>query len=131
MAKESRAVMSSLSQVPSMADSTAGPKKAIVKGGSAAHDDELQECYEALLRRQPEIQEGTVEVHWMLDPRGKISSMQMVRSDWEDTTFTGCVMEQIKRMTFHSPSKSRPTLVAHKFNFHKRSPAAIDYREEL
>lgn len=92
------------------------------------HEDELQTCYQNFLRTEPKVDEGTVEVHWLLDKRGKISSMQMVHSDLEDDTFTKCLLERIKKMTFRPPPQAKPTLVAHKFKFHKRAIASLDFK---
>lgn len=103
-------------------------KKGIVQEAGLTQSNDLQACYESFLQREPKVDEGVVEVHWMLDKTGKISSMELVRTELDDQTFTYCILDKIKKMTFHAPPKARPTLVAHKFNFHKRSPASIDYK---
>ncbi|MGZ3723972.1 MAG: AgmX/PglI C-terminal domain-containing protein [Bdellovibrionales bacterium] len=104
-------------------------KKGVLLEAGLAQEDELQNCYEAYLKREPKVDEGVVEMHWMLDPRGKISSMEMVHSDLEDETFTSCLLDKMKKMTFKAPPKARPTLVAHKFNFHKRSPSNVNFKQ--
>lgn len=92
------------------------------------HEEELQTCYQNFLRTEPKVDEGTVEVHWLLDKRGKISTMQMVHSDLENDAFTKCLLERIKKMTFRPPPQAKPTLVAHKFKFHKRAIASLDFK---
>jgi len=104
-------------------------KKGILLEAGLGREDELQNCYEAFLKREPKIDEGVVEMHWMLDPRGKISSMEMVHTDLEDADFTQCLLEKMKKMTFKPPPKARPTLVAHKFNFHKRASSSLDFKQ--
>jgi hypothetical protein len=89
----------------------------------------LQSCYQSFLRREPRIDEGVVEVHWMLDKHGKISSMEMVHADLGDDAFTECLLEKIKKMTFKAPPQAKPTLVAHKFKFHKRAIASLDFKQ--
>lgn len=107
-----------------------GPKKkAVLLEANLAREDELQGCYENFLRTEPKVDEGTVEVHWMLDGRGHITSMEMAHSDLVDETFTQCLLDKIRKMTFKAPPKARPTLVSHKFNFHKRSPASLDFKQ--
>jgi len=110
-------------------DSLPAARKAVLLEASLKQEDELQACYESYLRLQPQIEEGVVEVHWMLDRRGKVSSMEMVRSDLDDENFKKCLLEKIKKMTFRAPPKNQPTLVAHKFNFHKRSPANVNFKQ--
>jgi hypothetical protein len=104
-------------------------KKAVLLEANLKQEDELQACYESYLRLQPQIEEGVVEVHWMLDRRGKVSSMEMVRSDLEDEGFKRCLLEKIKKMTFRAPPKNQPILVAHRFNFHKRSAASVNFKQ--
>jgi hypothetical protein len=104
-------------------------RKGQVQGANLNQEDELQTCYESYLKRQPKVEEGVVEVHWMLDKGGRISSMELVRSDLEDQTFTHCLLEKIKKMTFHPPTVTRPTLVAHKFNFKRRTPASLSFKQ--
>jgi hypothetical protein len=106
-------------------------KKGVLLEAGLGREDELQACYQSFLKREPNVDEGVVEVHWMLDKRGKISSMEMVHSDLGDEDFNRCLLDKIKKMTFKAPPKAKPTLVAHKFNFHKRSPASLDFKQAL
>ncbi len=104
-------------------------KKGILLEAGLGREDALQSCYEAFLKREPRVDEGVVEMHWMLDKRGKVSSMEMMHSDLADPEFKSCLLEKMKKMTFKPPPKAIPTLVAHKFNFHKRSPASLNFRQ--
>jgi hypothetical protein len=104
-------------------------KNGVLLEANLKKGDDLQVCYESYLKREPKIEEGTVEVHWMLDKRGKISSMEMVHSDLEDENFVHCLLDKIKKMTFRPPPKAQPTLVAHKFNFKRRTPASLSFKQ--
>ena len=102
-----------------------GHRHGSVQEANLNKNSELQACYESFLKREPKVEEGMVEVHWMLGKSGKISDMKLIHRELEDQTFTGCLLEKIKKMTFHPPIQ--PAIVAHKFNFHKRTPANVDY----
>lgn len=101
-------------------------KHGLVAGASLKDNSELQACYEDFLKRQPQIDEGVVEVHWLLDAKGKLASLQLVRSDMDDAVFTQCLLDKIRHMKFHTPAKSA-VLVSHKFNFHKRNSERVAY----
>lgn len=103
--------------------------KAVVKPAKRVSDDNaLQSCYESFLARGPQIDEGAVVVHWIIDPDGKISSLKLMRTDLQDDDFTSCILDNVKRMTFTPPSKDHATLVAHTFNFKRKTASALEFQ---
>jgi hypothetical protein len=114
---------------PPRAPSAEKPRKAIVK--EAKFDQSaLQSCYEQFLQRGPKTDEGVVVVNWMIDPSGKITSLKLMRTDLDDQEFVSCVLDHVQAMTLTPPSRTQSTLVAHTFNFHRKSESQLDFKTE-
>lgn len=101
-------------------------RKAIVQAANLQQNSELQACYESFLRQSPRVEEGVVEMHWLLEKTGKISDLQMVRTEIEDQHFLECMKKTLSALTFRAPSN--PTMVAHKFKFRKRTPGSVNFQ---
>lgn len=100
-------------------------KKGSVQEGSLKHNGELQKCYDTFLARNPIVDEGVVEMHWLLQTSGQISSLELVRTELPDQELMECMMSKLTTMTFRAPQS--PVLVAHKFNLKKRTPSSVTF----
>ena len=100
-------------------------RKAMVQGANLRQNSEMQACYETFLRRGPTVDEGVVEMHWLLETTGRISSLRLVKTDLDDQQMMECMMEALNAMTFRAPKEA--TMVAHKFNFRRRSPSTVNF----
>lgn len=101
------------------------PRRAYVPEANLNHNTELQACYETFLSRGPAIEEGVVEMHWLLEKSGRISDLELVNTELNDQTLVECLMSKLSTMTFHAPTA--PVMVAHKFNFKRRSPGSVTF----
>lgn len=93
------------------------------------NNNEIQACYEALLRREPDIDEGTLLVHMKVDKEGTIDSLNLVESDLADEAFTECVMENIKASRLPASEERAGVLIAHRFNFQRKTESRIDFAQ--
>jgi len=102
------------------------PRKAVVHEANLSHNNDLQECYETFLSRNPVVEEGVVEMHWRLEKNGHISALQLVRTELNDQTLMDCMMDRLNTMNFHPPAA--PQLISHKFTFRRRTPSSVSFR---
>jgi hypothetical protein len=110
------------------------PKKIIAKkraapipAASFKDSGELQACYEALLARDPSVQEGTVHVNMTIDTQGQIDFLKMVHSDLDDSGFTDCVLENIREQKVQATAERMGVVISHKFNFRKRDIGSLEF----
>ena len=108
--------------------SAASAKKGLVQGASLSQSGELQGCYEAFLAKEPKIDEGIVVVLWVVGKKGKVSDIKLMQSDLQDEVFTNCLMNKLNKMSLASPSNVPGTIVSHKFNFHRKTPANVAFQ---
>jgi hypothetical protein len=107
------------------------PRKATLIPASAFKDDsELQACYEALLARDPQVQEGTVQLHMTVTAQGEIDQLKMIHSDMEDAEFTGCVMDKVKAKRLPASKDYAGMIISHKFNFHKKANGNVTFHSD-
>lgn len=104
------------------------PLKGQVQGGGLKDDSEIQACYEAFLMRSPPVTEGTVVMHWVLDETGKIDFLKLARTDLEDDTFTGCLLDTIRNTRFPASAERAGVMISHKFKFRRKTPEAIEFQ---
>jgi len=102
------------------------PRKAMVHEANLIHNSELQACYETFLARGPSIEEGVVEMHWMLEKSGHISSLELVKTELPDKDLMECLMGKLNTMTFRAPASA--TLIAHKFTFKKKNTGKVTFQ---
>lgn len=106
------------------------PRVAKVESRSLLKNDEkLQACYQAYLKKDPVVVDGTVQVHMTITNSGAIDHLEMVASDIQDSDFTTCLMNEIKTRRLVATADRLGSIIRHKFNFRRRSPASIDYSD--
>lgn len=103
-------------------------RKAHVEGVAFADRKELQICYEGLLRRLPAADEGSVLFHIKVGQTGEVADLKMVQTDWDDQSFTDCLIEKIRSFRVPPQSSKIGNTVAHRFHFHRRELANADFR---
>lgn len=101
--------------------------KTMVLGAIRAKASELQKCYDAYLFTHPEVKSGFIRVNWNIDAYGTVQSVSALDSQFDDPSFTGCVLENIRAWTFSPPPQSEPISVAHKFTFKNRAPSQLNF----
>lgn len=115
----------------SVPSATAAAEKDTEKKGTVkappfkSNQGDLQACYETYLKSEPKVDEGAVTVHWRIGHDGQPEFLKLVHSDLQDATFNDCVLSKIKSSRF--AERHGGALVAHTFNFHRKSPARLDF----
>jgi len=117
---------------PQIAKSQTPPKKAVrVEGVSNVfNNNQLQKCYNALLKRQPDVDEGIVQLHMKLNESGSIDHLELVKNDLKDETFTQCVLSEIRSQRFPASAERSGMLISHKFTFHRKDAAQLNFENE-
>jgi hypothetical protein len=83
----------------------------------------IKACYEAALRREPQIS-GKVVARWSIDGAGKVSTFTWESDQMKSPAFNTCARGVIETWTF-PPSKGQPTSVSFPFVF-ERAKDAVD-----
>lgn len=104
------------------------PVRVQVKGSSfVAVNNELKVCYESMVIRNPATDDGNVLFHMTLNQAGTVSFLKLIHSDFAENQFIDCVTEKIKEMRTQVPDDRVGVLIAHKFKFHRRDEAQMDF----
>jgi hypothetical protein len=79
-------------------------------------------CYEAGLKRVPEIKGGQIIVNFDIEPDGTPASVtQSSKSDQiEDAEVVACVTDVVKQLKFSKSAKGKTTHAYHAFEFGNR-----------
>lgn len=117
---------------PQFAKTQPSTKKAVrVEGVSNVFNNtQLQKCYNALLKKQPEVDEGIVQLHMKLNESGAIDQLELVKNDLKDETFTQCVLSEIRSQRFPASVERSGMLISHKFTFHRKDQTRLDFDNE-
>jgi hypothetical protein len=80
-------------------------------------------CYEAGLKRVPEIKGGQIIINFDIDPEGAPASVtQSSKSDQiEDAEVVACVTDVVKQLKFPKSAKGKTTHAYHAFEFGNRA----------
>ncbi len=106
------------------------PKKTgSVEGVRSFKSNQLQGCYNALLRRNPDVDEGIVQLLLKLDTNGAINHLELVKNDLQDETFTQCILSEIRGQRFPASSAKVGQLISHKFKFYRKDHSQMDFTE--
>ena len=89
--------------------------------------NELQTCYAQLLASEPAVDEGSLLVNSKVNREGSVENLQMVESDFEEPQFTQCVLDKIQSTRLPASAEDSGTFVAHRFRFHRKSVARMDF----
>lgn len=76
---------------------------------------ELEEVYSAAYRRNPKLG-GRLVVRFQIDPSGKVTRADSVKSSFRDSAFITSVLEKVRRWTFE-PTEGRTVQVLYPFVF--------------
>jgi hypothetical protein len=87
--------------------------------------DELQGCYESYLSLEPAHDEGSVLVNVRIAPSGAIDSLKLVENDFNESSFTECIVEKLKATRM--PASDGTVTVAHRFNFRRKTAGEIHF----
>ena len=111
--------------------SARAPQSVKVKHGTVEGDPfketegAMQLCYDDLLTRSPDHDEGQVLYHMMFGESGEISHLELVSSDFKEERFHDCLTDTIKSQHV-SPSRDRiGIMIAHHFKFHRKDQAQL------
>ncbi len=80
---------------------------------------DVQVCYKDLLSRNPKSSDGTVKIDWQILQDGKVSTVEVVQSQFNDLSLEKCLISKIEKWTFPPPPTERPFYIAHLFRFKK------------
>ena len=76
---------------------------------------DVQLCYESALRRNQSLQ-GAMSWEWIIDTRGKVSGIELVKTEISDSKMTRCIRKKLASWRF--PKAQRGSVkVNHKFKF--------------
>lgn len=102
-------------------------RKAVIQGAIRAKTTELEGCYNAYLADSPEVAEGSIRIGWDIGPEGAVTAVRVIDTDLADDDFTSCVTRLVQSWEFTPSPDGEPLVVAHKFSFHQRSPASLEF----
>jgi hypothetical protein len=74
----------------------------LVERTVAAGRHQVRLCYELSLRRN-QVSAGTMEWKWLIDTRGRISQLELVKSSIKDEDLVKCVRQKIASWKFAKP----------------------------
>jgi len=102
-------------------------RRGIVEPVYFKNSDELQICYESLLRRDPKRDEGSVLVNIKVTGEGQVDSLKMVQNDFDEPVFTQCIMDKIKATRLPASEDKSSVMIAHRFNFRRKTANSINF----
>lgn len=105
-------------------------KKASVEGVRLFDSNQLQSCYNSLLKREPNVDEGTVQLHMILSASGSINHLELVKNDLQDADFAQCIVDRIRAQRFPASIEKAGKLISHKFNFHRKDRTHLNFTAE-
>jgi hypothetical protein len=79
----------------------------------------LQTCYLNFLKTKPEKTDGTLHLDWMIQSKGDVTKVEVIRSELDNEPFLKCLTSEIAKWKFPPPPAGSPTYVDHEFNFKK------------
>jgi hypothetical protein len=94
------------------------------------NSDDLQGCYESFLLREPKKDEGSVLVNVKITGGGAIDDLKLVQNDFDEPKFTQCIVEKIKATRLPASQNNQPVMIAHRFNFKRKTVNHIDYDQQ-
>lgn len=107
--------------------SEASYRKAVVQGAIRARTNQLEDCYNSYLQSQPTVVEGSIKIGWDVSPDGEVSAVRVIDNELASAEFADCVAARIRAWDFTPAGNGEVMVIAHKFNFHQRSPANLDF----
>lgn len=90
-------------------------------------NDILEGCYENFLRSEPSQPQGAMTMNWMIDQQGHVEALQLSSSEIDSPSLIDCVSEHIRAVQFVPPPGKDKVMIAHKFNFYRRTPASLKF----
>ncbi len=109
-------------------ETTAQKRRAVLHEALLAKNEQIEDCYEGYLRTEPSRPEGAIHVQWSIGETGEVVQPEVIKAEINDPTLIGCVLDQVRSLEFSALKKDGPTLLAHKFNFRRRSPASVSFQ---
>lgn len=85
----------------------------------AKNTSKIQACYNKFLEGKPTVTDGKVVVDWQVEPDGDPYRPEVVQTDFADSSFGKCLVDEIQSWTFPEPPSGRKTYVFYKFFFKK------------
>lgn len=87
----------------------------------AEHRAEARACYDAGLKRQPDMQ-GRLIINFEIDPTGAVTDASQGMQDEQisDPEVVACVSEVIKSIKFAASAQNKTTRAYHRFEFSPR-----------
>lgn len=84
----------------------------VVKG----HLSEIRGCYEAALRRDPNLA-GKVVLRWAVTPAGTVSNIEVTQDTLGESTAVDCIKAKPVKWKFPKPKTKREVIVSYPFSF--------------
>jgi hypothetical protein len=88
------------------------------------HRDDARACYDAERKKNPKIAEGNLDIGWVLDPKGNVTSAAVIdaTTDVKEPAVANCIIGIIKGIKWAESQKGFETKAHYPFNF-KRNVA--------
>jgi Ca-activated chloride channel family protein len=67
------------------------------------HMKELNDCYKKVVKQQPGLK-GTIVLKLVIDQKGRVESVKLIKNSLMNRSFKECVMKIVKKMTFTVPA---------------------------
>lgn len=101
--------------------------KVFLKEAILAQRTEIENCYDAYLKRDPRNVNGSILVKWILGANGNVQSPSIADSEIDDLDLKNCVIEQVSAMSFDPQKFEENMQFSYRFHFKARAPAAINF----
>lgn len=101
----------------------------MLKAALMPHQSDLEFCYESFLKTKPVPSEGAVTVHWLVNSDGVVLSTELGKNELTDASFTDCLLEKLKNMSFPAPPEGRQMILSYKFHFRREPQASLKFEE--
>lgn len=93
-----------------------GLTKEDIRRALAEHRRAIRNCYEVALLKRKEL-EGKMSFKWKISPLGGVEFIDLLATEFNLTSFEGCVQDVVKNIIFPKAPNGQPTVVKYPFVF--------------
>ncbi len=87
-----------------------------------SHRDEARACYDTVLKNNPGVGEGNLDITWKLDPKGTVveTGFNDSTSQMHDPALVKCIGDVIRKINWAPSPRGFETKAHYPFNFHPK-----------
>lgn len=92
-----------------------------IKSTLREHLYEFKKSWVDYLSTKPSVMEGSIEIGWEIDSKGRVINMDIISSDFKQELFQKEILEIISSIHFPSPPHEQKIYITHNFKFLKNN----------